>query len=131
MVHAGKWIFAEFLRLAWKKDKAVIAETIAQVVQLEYSLIHELDGVPLVLQANISAPNELLLLLNHAEGHKLAKDELMKQAKNSTPKSLSVALSRLLKENEIRNTTTAGEVALTPKGQKRVIEKIIPSIKVQ
>jgi len=36
----------------------------------------------------------------------------------------------LLKENEIRNTTTAGEVALTPKGQKRVIEKIIPSIKV-
>ena len=131
MVHAGKWIFAEFLRLAWKKDKAVIAEMIAQVVQLEYSLIHELDGIPLVLQSNISAPNELLLLLNHAEGHKLAKDELIKQAKNSTPKSLSVALSRLLKENEIRNTTTAGEVALTPKGQKRVIEKIIPSIKVQ
>ncbi len=129
MVHAGKWMFAEFLRLAWKKDKTVIAEAIAQIVQLEYSLIHELDGTPLVLDSGISAPGELLLLLNHAENQRLPKEELVKQAKNNTPKSLSVALSRLLKENEIRYTGSAGEVALTPKGQKRVIEKIIPSIK--
>jgi hypothetical protein len=129
MVHAGKWIFAEFLRLVWKKDKTVIAETIAHIVQLEFSLIHELDGVPLVLHSGISAPSELLLLLNHADGHKLPKDELMTQAKNNKPKSLTVALSRLLKENEIRYTKTPGEVALTPKGQNRVVQKIIPSIK--
>jgi hypothetical protein len=129
MVHAGKWMFAEFLRLAWNKDKTVIAETIAQIVQLEYSLIHELDGTPLVLDSGVSAPAELLLLLNHAENHRLPKEELVRQAKNNAPKSLGVAVSRLLKENEIRYTGSAGEVALTPKGQKRVIEKIIPSIK--
>ncbi len=129
MVHAGKWIFAEFLRLAWKQDKAVIAETIAQIVQLEYSLIHELDGMPLVLESSVSAPEEILLLLNHAEGHKLSKEELSQQAKNNTSTSLTVAFSRLLKSNEIRSTSTAGEVALTPKGQKRVIEKIIPALK--
>jgi len=129
MVHAGKWIFAEFLRLAWKQDKAVIAETIAQIVQLEYSLIHELDGVPLVLESTVSAPEEILLLLNHAEGHKLSKEELSQQAKNNTSTSLTVAFSRLLKSNEIRSTSTAGEVAMTPKGQKRVIEKIIPALK--
>jgi hypothetical protein len=129
MVHAGKWIFAEFLRLAWKQDKAVIAETIAQIVQLEYSLIHELDGVPLVLESTVSAPEEILLLLNHAEGHKLSKEELSQQAKNNTSTSLTVAFSRLLKSNEIRSTNTAGEVAMTPKGQKRVIEKIIPALK--
>jgi hypothetical protein len=129
MVHAGKWIFAEFLRLVWKQDKAVIAETIAQIVQLEYSLIHELDGVPLVLESTVSAPEEILLLLNHAEGHKLSKEELSQQAKNNTSTSLTVAFSRLLKSNEIRSTNTTGEVALTPKGQKRVIEKIIPALK--
>src|ERR1035438_1297590 len=91
MVHAGKWIFAEFLRLAWKQDKAVIAETISQIVQLEYSLIHELDGIPLVLESTVSAPEEILLLLNHAEGHKLSKEELTQQAKNNTSKSLTVA----------------------------------------
>ena len=129
MVHAGKWIFAEFLRLAWKQDKAVIAETISQIVQLEYSLIHELDGIPLVLESTVSAPEEILLLLNHAEGHKLSKEELTQQAKNNTSTSLTVAFSRLLKSNEIRSTSTPGEVALTPKGQKRVIERIIPALK--
>jgi hypothetical protein len=130
MVHAGKWVFAEFLRLAWNKDKAVIAEMISQIVQLEYSLIHELDGAPLVLDPSVSAPVEILLLLNHADGHKLAKVELCNQAKNNTPSAFTVAVSRLLKSNEIRTTAVSGELALTPKGQKRVIEKIIPSLKV-
>src|SRR5438046_7160954 len=101
MCHAAKWIFAAFLRLAWHKDKAVIAETIAQIVQLEYSLIHELEGTPLVLDHSVSAPEEILLLLNHAEGHKLSRGELLKQSKNNTEKTLSVAFSRLLKTNEI------------------------------
>lgn len=127
-VHAGKWIFAEFLRIAWTQDKDLIAETIAQIVQLEYSLIHELEGVPLVLDERVSAPEEILLLLNHAEGHKLLRYDLEMLAKNNTEKSVNVALSRLSKANEIRDTARAGEVALTPKGQKRVIEKIIPSL---
>ncbi len=128
MVHAGKWILGEFLRLAWTKDKALIAETIAQIVQLEFSLIHELEGVPLVLES-VSAPVEVLLLLNHADGHKLTRDELTSQCKNNTAGAVSTAVNRLLKGNAIRTTPTSGEVALTPKGQKRVIEKIIPSLK--
>jgi hypothetical protein len=129
MVHAGKWIFAEFLRLAWTNDKAVIAETIAQIVQLEYSLIHELEGVPLVLDSSVSAPVEILLLLNNNSEHKLTKDELRTLAKNNTSSAFDVAVSRLLTSNEIRTTATPGELALTPKGQKRIIEKIIPSLK--
>lgn len=129
MVHAGKWIFAEFLRLAWNKDKKVIAETIADIIQLEHPLIHEIDGTPLILDHNVSAPEELLLLLNHADGHKLQKDELVRRAKNNTDASIGVAMSRLTKSNEIRSTGTAGELAITPKGQKRVIEKIIPKLK--
>jgi len=130
MVHAGKWILAEFLRLAWTKDKALIAETIAQIVQLEFSLIHELEGVPLVLDENVSAPVEILLLLNHADGHKLTRDQVTAQCKNNTSAAVATAITRLMRANEIRSTPTAGEVALTPKGQKRVIEKIIPGLKI-
>jgi hypothetical protein len=83
MLHAGKWIFAEFLRLAWNRDKKVIAETIADIIQLEHPLIHEIDGTPLILDQNVSAPEELLLLLNHADGHKLPKDELVRLAKTT------------------------------------------------
>ena len=129
MLHAGKWMFAEFLRLAWNKDRKIIAETIADIIQLQHPVIHEVDGTPLVLDNTVSAPEEVLMLLSHADGHKLQKDELTKQAKNNTDSSVGVAISRLTKSNEIRSTGTPGELALTPKGQKRVIEKIIPKIK--
>jgi hypothetical protein len=130
ILHVGKWILADFLRLAWTKDKGVIAETISQIVQLEFPLIHELDGTPLVLQHDVSAPVEILLLLNHAEGHKLAREELLRQAKNNSDGALKTGITRLLKTNEIRNTAVQGELALTPAGQKRVVEQIIPSLKV-
>jgi hypothetical protein len=129
MLHVGKWMFTEFLRLAWNKDRKVIAETIADVIQLEHPVIHEVDGTPLVLDHNVSAPEEVLMLLSHANGHRLQKDELTRQAKNNTASSVGVAISRLTKTNEIRATATPGELAITPKGQKRVIEKIIPKLK--
>lgn len=129
MLHTGKWMFAEFLRIAWNKDRKVIAETIADIIQLEHSLIHELDGTPLILDHTVSAPEEILLLLNHADGHKLPKDKLTKLAKNNTESSVGVAISRLAKSNEIRANGIPGYLALTPKGQKRVIEKIIPKFK--
>jgi hypothetical protein len=129
MLHVGKWMFAEFLRLAWNKDRKIIAETISDIIQLQHPVIHEVDGTPLVLDHNVSAPEEVLVLLSHADGHKLQKDELTRQAKNNTDSSVGVAISRLMKTNEIRATGTAGELAITPKGQKRVIEKIIPKLK--
>lgn len=129
MLHVGKWMFAEFLRLAWNKDRRIIAETIADIIQLEHPVIHEVDGTPLVLDHKVSAPEEVLMLLSHADGHKLQKDELTRQAKNNTDSSVGVAISRLTKANEIRTTGTPGELVITPKGQKRVIEKIIPKLK--
>jgi len=129
IMHAGKWIFAEFLRLAWNRDRKVVADTIADIIQLEYSLIHEMDGTPLILDHTVSAPEEVLLLLNHAEGHKLPKEAVTKLAKNNTDASVSVAISRLTKTNEIRSTSVPGELALTPKGEKRVIEDIVPKFK--
>ncbi len=127
IVHAGKWMFAEFLRLAWNSDRQVVAEIIAQLVQLEYSLIHELDGKPLVLTKNISAPDEVLLLLNHASGNRLTRAELREQAANQKPQNVSSAVSRLIKEKHIRPVGTE-EVALTPNGQKRVMEDILPKV---
>ena len=59
----------------------------------------------------------------------LQKDELTRQAKNNTDSSVGVAISRLTKTNEIRSTGAPGELPITPKGQKRVIEKIIPKLK--
>ncbi len=125
VLHAGKWMFAELLRLAWNKDQKVVAETIAQLVQLEHSMIHELDGKPLVLAKGVSAPEEILLLLNHATNNRLTRAELKQQAALQKPTNIDTAVKRLIDNKEVRPVGN-NEVALTPNGQKRVMEEILP-----
>lgn len=125
VAHAGKWILAEFLRLAWNSDRNIVVGVIEQLVQLEIPLIHELDGNPLVLPKSIPAPEEVLLLLHHAPNNRLTRSDLRKYASNQKPHTVSTAISRLLAQKEIRSAE-GEEVALTPNGQKRVMEVIIP-----
>ncbi|MBE9209963.1 hypothetical protein IQ244_26410 [Nostoc sp. LEGE 06077] len=125
VLHASKWIFAEFLRIVWNRDRKVVAETIAQIVQLEHSVIHELDGKPLVLARDISATDEVLLLLYYDANNRLSRAELREQAAGQNPQNVNVAISRLIKNKEIR-PVAEDEVALTPNGQKRILEQVLP-----
>lgn len=127
VIHAGKWLLAELLRLAWNQDRAVLAEVIAQLVQLEHSLVHELDGRPLVLARDISAPEEVLVLLYWAPGNRLPRTQLRCYATNQRPQNVSTAISRLIRDKDIR-VTDGDAVALTPNGQKRLIEEILPKL---
>ncbi len=126
VLHMGKWLFAEFLRLAWNKDRKIITEVIEQLVQLEHSIIHELDGKPLVLAKDTSAPNEVLILLYHASNNRMSKTAIKEHAVNQKPQNMDVAISRLIKSKDIR--LAGNEVALTPNGQKRIIEEILPKL---
>ena len=128
VLHASKWLFAEFLRLAWNRDRSIIAETIAQLVQLEHSIIHEVDGQPLVLARDISATDEILLLLYHAENNCLSRTEIRDYAAGQKPSNINVAISRLLKNKDIRPLSNKRQVTLTPNGQKRILEKLLPRI---
>jgi hypothetical protein len=111
VLHAGKWIFAEFLNLAWNRDRRMVAEIIEQLVQMEYSLVHEVEGRPLVLAKGISAPDEVLILLNHAPGNRLTRTELRDFAHNSA-KNVNTAVARLIDSRQIRPIND--EVVLTP-----------------
>jgi hypothetical protein len=126
VLHLGKWLFSEFLRLAWNKDRQIIAETIQRIVRLEHSLIHELDGKPLVLATNVTAKEEILLQLNHATGNCLSRNAI-RDLVHQKPANISVAISRMLKDKEVR-TADNGDIALTPIGQKRIFEEIIPKL---
>jgi hypothetical protein len=125
ILHVGKWMFAEFLRLAWTADKQVIADTIAQIVQLQHTLIHELDGKPLVLARGIAAADEILLLLNHAAGNRLSRAAIREYAPLQKAPTLNAAIAKLISNREIREEDN-GELALTPSGQHRVMHDVIP-----
>jgi len=78
-----------------------------------------------VLPRGISAPEEVLLLLQHAPNNRYTRAELRQYAANQKPQTVSVAVSRLLKEKDLR-VADGDAVALTPNGRKRVMETIIP-----
>ncbi|MEO6029944.1 MAG: hypothetical protein ABIR79_24015 [Candidatus Binatia bacterium] len=107
IVHVCKWMFGEFLRLAWNADKDVVAATIEQIVQLEHALIHELDGKPLVLTRGIGAAEEVLLLLNHAVGNRLSRAQIRDYAKRQKPPTLNAAITKLI-EIATRERKTTG-----------------------
>jgi hypothetical protein len=125
VLHVGKWMFAEFLRLAWTADKQIIADMIAQIVQLQHTLIHELDGKPLVLASGIAAADEILLLLNHAVGNRLTRAVIRQYAKLQKTPTLNAAITKLIGDRQIRALDN-GELALTPRGQHKVMHEIIP-----
>lgn len=125
MLHSGKWTFAELLRLALKQDLKWVAEAIKQIVQLEHAIIHEVEGKPLVLIPGIAAPEEVLLLLFHANGKRLGRAQLRDFAANQKPATVSTAVSRLIADKALRPLGEA-EVMLTPVGEKRVVEVIMP-----
>jgi hypothetical protein len=125
VLHAGKWIIGEFLRIAWNQDKKIVAATVEQLAQLEHSLVHELDGRPLVLAPGISAPDEILLLLFHAPGNRLSRADIRLFASGQKSNTLGAAVTRLTRDKLVRCAEN-GELVLTPLGQKRVMEQIIP-----
>lgn len=125
VLHVGKWILADFLRIAWKQDRRIIGEVISQLVQLEHALVHELDGRPMVLAQTISTPEEILILLNHAPSNRLSRSEIGNFVVKRTSQSVSTAISRLIALKEVRLADN-GEIALTPNGQKRIMKQILP-----
>jgi hypothetical protein len=121
-----KWLFGEFLRLAWNKDRQEVVAIIETIVQLEHPLIHELDGQPMVLTNMLTAPEEALMLLQHSQSGSYTVGEL-KQYIQKDQSTVSKAISRLKTNREVR-INDAGEVVITPIGTNRVHETIIPKL---
>lgn len=121
-----KWMFAEFLRLAWNKDRNEVASIIEAIIQLEHPLIHEVDGQPLVLTTVLNTAEEMLVLLQHSLNGSLTRSEL-KQAVHKDPSTISKAINRLDDEKKLR-FNTAGDILITPLGRKQVYEEILPKL---
>ena len=121
-----KWLFGEFLRLAWNKDRSEVLSIIEALVQFEHPLIHELDGEPLILSNDLSAAEEVLVHLQHSSSGRLTRNEL-KQFIKKDQSTVGKAIRQLGTGKEVR-ISNAGEVAITPLGQARVHETIIPKL---
>jgi hypothetical protein len=127
IVGTVKWLFGEFLRLAQKLDRNEVVALIESIIQLEHPLIHELDGEPQVMHTGLLIGEEILFLLQHSPQGRATKDQLRKWIPKSTLSSISMAVLRLTDVRQVR-LTADGEIAITPAGQKRVSQDILPKV---
>lgn len=116
-----KWLFAEFLRLGWKKDRNEVAEIIEAIIQLEHPLIHELDGRPLVLSNKFTAQEEVLVLLQHSPGGCLTRVQLKEYVKKSAS-AVNKAVNDLSESRYIR--LKGSDVFIMPPGVQHIREVI-------
>src|SRR5260370_21351256 len=121
-----KWMFAEFLFLAWNKDRKEVDAIIESIIGLEHTLICEIDGRLVVLATSLSAADEILMLLQHSMTGSIPRAEL-KESILKDQSTISRAISRLISEKKAWTNTT-GDIVVTPLGQKYVHEEIIPRL---
>ena len=127
IVGTVKWLFGEFLRLAQKLDRKEVVALIESIIQLEHPLIHELDGQPQIMHTGLSIGEEILFLLQHSPQGRATKDQFRKWIPNATPQGVNMAVMRLQTARQVR-LTDSGEIAITPLGQKRLIQDIMPKV---
>lgn len=121
-----KWMFAEFLFLAWNKDRNEGAAIIESIIRLEHPLICEIDGRLLVLSTSLNTADEILMLLQHSFPGSVSRAEL-KVSILKDQSTISKAITRLTFEKKVA-TNIAGEIVVTPLGQKYVHEEIVPKL---
>lgn len=97
-----KWLVCELIRLTTGHPNVETVEAIRGVSQLGDPIIYELEGRPVVMRTDLSAAQEILLLLLHRPGYRATKAMLIESTDGMhSANAINTALSRLVKKREV------------------------------
>jgi hypothetical protein len=119
-----RWLFNETVRLYWNGDRESAAKAIRETIRFEVPCVAKYDDRLLVQRTDLSAEEEILLLLFHAGEAGLSRGQLGQSALRS-PSVISRALANLTSPSarqiiKLKN----GNLRLTDPGIKRVREQL-------
>jgi len=124
MIESVRWCFNETLRIFWQGDKEAVAKSIREILQFDVPCIGKFDEVLLVQRTDLSAEEEVLVLLHYAGEQGFSRSELGRHSKFS-PAAITTALQKLV-SSRIREIVvlTTGKYRLTDLGSKRIRENL-------
>jgi hypothetical protein len=125
IIEMVRWAFAETLRLFWKGgDREQVAKAIRELLQFDVPCIGKFEDVIMVQRTDLSAEEEVLVLLHYGGEQGFSRTELGKYAMVS-PSSVTGALSKLI-DPSLRQITQLqnNRYRLTDLGSKRIREKM-------
>lgn len=119
-----KWMLCELVRLATGQSNEETARLLRGIAQLGDPIIFEVAGRAVVMRTDLSAPQQILLLLLHRPGYQAKKSELVALAEGYlSSNNVNVALGRLEDRREVVRSSD-GFYHLSPLGMPAALKLI-------
>lgn len=124
VIECVRWAMNETLRLFWKGDRETVARTIRELLQFDVPSVGDFEGMLLVQRTDLSAEEELLILLHYGGEEGFDRTELGKHAKRA-PSTITNSLKKLASP-ECRQIVQLGNgrYRLTDLGSRRIREQL-------
>jgi hypothetical protein len=131
VVDMVRWAFAEALRMFWNGDREQVAKAVRELLQFDVPAIGKFEDVLLVQRTDLSASEEILVLLHYAGEGGFSRKELGKHVLHDAPR-VTEALN-LLTSSSSRQVLllTSGRYRLTDLGSKYLREKLSDKLLLQ
>jgi hypothetical protein len=124
VIECVRWAMNETLRLFWKGDKEAVAKAIRELLQFDVPCVGVFDGALLVQRTDLTAEEEILVLLHFAGEQGFSRTEVGKSAYRDPP-TVTKTLQRLV-SSSVRQVVVLGNgrYRLTDLGGKRIREQL-------
>ncbi len=124
LIESVRWCLNEAMRLFWSGHKEDVAKAIREILQFDVPCIGTFEGAILVQRTDLTAEEEILVLLHYAGEAGFSRKELGQHCMKSRP-AISVALQNLTSPSyrEVLQLP-GGSYRLTDLGSKRIREHL-------
>jgi hypothetical protein len=131
VIECVRWAMNETLRLFWRGDREAVAKAIRELLQFDVPCVGVFEQVVIVQRTDLSAEEEVLVLLHFAGESGFSRTELGRYALCSAP-SITRALQALEAPDKRQIVQlTNGKYRLTDLGARRVREQLADKLLVQ
>jgi hypothetical protein len=124
LIECVRWCIMETLRIFWQGDREKVAKAIRELIQFDVPCIGTYEGAILVQRTDLTADEEVLVLLHYAGEVGYSRAQLGQHSLFQAPR-ITEALQRLV-SREVRQVILApsGRYQLTALGSKRIREQL-------
>lgn len=131
MIEGIRWVMNETLRIFWHGDREAVAKAIRELLQFDVPCIGVFEDVVLVQRTDLSAEEEILVILHYAGEEGINRNEVGRIALCS-PTSVTQKLQKLISPSMRQAVQLGnGKYRLTDLGSRRIREELADKLVVQ
>ncbi|WP_207000873.1 hypothetical protein [Trinickia mobilis] len=131
VIECVRWAMNETLRLFWQGDREAVAKAIRELLQFDVPSVGVFDGTPLVQRTDLSAEEEILVLMHFAGDEGMSRSEIGKAAQRA-PSTVTGTLQKLTGPDYRQLVMLKnGAYRLTDLGSKRIREQLADKLMLQ